>query len=216
MIHNKSRAGWLGASDTATVMGNWDTDTFARWWNIKLGITEGNFSNQYTAAGTAYEHRILDFLGIVCRDRQVRIRRIGKYHVRLRVNLDGEDDIVHEVKTHKSDRFSVSKAYWMQAQVEMYATGKKLVIEAYRMLEADYENFFNEIDPLRLSSHPIAYDPLWIEREYLPRLIYLSRCMKERCFPCKDDYQIFRSTYEMPSNGLRSKLTAIFGRSGTS
>lgn len=206
MIHNKSRAGWIGASDSATVMGNWETKTFADWWNVKLGLAESSFSNQYTAAGTAYEHRILDALGVKGRDRQIRIRRIGKYRVRLRVNLDGEDDIIHEVKTHKTEKFTVSKAYWQQAQVEMFATKKRLVIDAYRLLPDDYENFFNPIDERRLSRHQVAYDASWVEREYLPRLVYLSRCMKEGRFPCKADYQTFRSTYEMRSKSSRLRL----------
>jgi hypothetical protein len=189
MIADKSRAGWFGASDTATIMGNWETDTFARWWNVKLGITENNFSNQYTAAGTAYEHRILDFLGIKNRDRQIKMKKWNGHSIRLRVNLDGEDDIIHEVKTHKSEKFTVTKAYWMQAQVEMFASGKRLVIGSYRLLDGDYDNFFNPIDPNRLGRHFVEYDPMWVQREYMPRLIYLTQCMKEGKFPCKAELQ---------------------------
>lgn len=189
MIADKSRAGWFGASDTATIMGNWETDTFAKWWNVKLGLTENNFGNQYTAAGTAYEHRILDHLGIKGRDRQIRIKKWNGHRIRLRVNLDGEDDIIHEVKTHKSEKFSVTKAYWMQAQVEMFASGKMLVIESYRLLDGDYDNFFNPIDPQRLGRHPVPYDPMWVQKEYMPRLIYLTKCMKEGRFPCKAELQ---------------------------
>lgn len=75
MIKNKSRAGWFGASDTATIMGNWQTKTFAAWWMVKLGLAENNFTNIYLAAGTAYEHRILDALGVKKRDRQIKIRK---------------------------------------------------------------------------------------------------------------------------------------------
>ena len=39
MIHNQDRSGWFGASDTARIMGNWNTQTFARWWGEKLGKT---------------------------------------------------------------------------------------------------------------------------------------------------------------------------------
>lgn len=35
MISNHDRSGWIGASDTAMVMGNWDTETFRRWWATK-------------------------------------------------------------------------------------------------------------------------------------------------------------------------------------
>jgi hypothetical protein len=216
MIKDKSRAGWFGASDSATIMGNWETDTFAKWWNVKLGLSENNFQNQYTAAGTAYEHKILDHLGIKGRDRQIRIKKIGKYRVRLRVNLDGEDDIIHEVKTHKSPKFTVSKAYWQQAQVEMYATGKGLVIESYRLNEADYDNFFRDIDPTRLGRHPVPYDKRWVEYEYLPRLIYLSKCMKERCFPCKADFAIFRSELRIESKRSQSSSTRTSEQDTTS
>lgn len=195
MIADKSRAGWFGASDTATIMGNWETDTFAKWWNVKLGITDNNFSNQYTAAGTAYEHRILDFLGIKNRDRQIRMKKWNGHSIRLRVNLDGEDDIIHEVKTHKSEKFTVTKAYWMQAQVEMFASRKMLVIDSYRLLDGDYDNFFNPIDPNRLGRHSVEYDPMWVQREYMPRLIYLTQCMKEGKFPCKAELQTLTSAY---------------------
>ena len=195
MIADKSRAGWFGASDTATIMGNWETDTFAKWWNVKLGITDNNFSNQYTAAGTAYEHRILDFLGIKNRDRQIRLKKWNGHSIRLRVNLDGEDDIIHEVKTHKSEKFTVTKAYWMQAQVEMFASRKMLVIDSYRLLDGDYDNFFNPIDPNRLGRHSVEYDPMWVQREYMPRLIYLTQCMKEGKFPCKAELQTLTSAY---------------------
>ena len=201
MIKDKSRAGWFGASDTATIMGNWETDTFARWWNIKLGLTEGNFSNQYTAAGTAYEHRILDHLGIKGRDRQIRMKKWNGHPIRLRVNLDGEDNIIHEVKTHKSEKFTVTKAYWMQAQVEMFATGKLLCIDSYRLLPEDYDNFFNPIDPTRLRRQMIQYDPTWVQKEYMPRLIYLTKCMKEGRFPCKAEFATLMSAYSTPSRG---------------
>ena len=209
----KRNKSWLTHLITHHIQDQWDiiTRQFRRKTLIYKAVS--NFSNQYTAAGTAYEHRILDHLGIKGRDRQIRIRRIGKYLVRLRVNLDGEDEIIHEVKTHKSEKFTVSKAYWQQAQVEMFATRKNLVIDAYRLLPADYDNFFNPIDKNRLSRHPVAYDGGWVEREYLPRLVYLSRCMKEGRFPCKEEYQTFRSTYEMRSKSSRLKLKVTSGDS---
>ena len=37
MIHNHDRSGWFGASDTSTIMGNWATETFRKWWLEKLG-----------------------------------------------------------------------------------------------------------------------------------------------------------------------------------
>ena len=185
MIKNHSRAYWFGASDTAMIMGRWDTQTFYKWWLVKCGaVPQPTWSTKAMRAGTYYEHRILDALGIKKRDRQIRIRRL-----RLRVNLDGEERrTVHEVKTHGKPKFTVSKAYWQQAQVEMYATKKKLVINAYRLLEADYENYFNEIDAERLSEHPIEYDQAWIKEQYLPRLKYLARCLRRHRLPKESEF----------------------------
>ena len=179
MIHSQDRSGWFGASDTARIMGNWDTPTFYRWWAEKLGITHSRFSTAAMRAGTAYEHKILDAIGVSRMDRQIRKRRLL-----LRVNLDGEDEsTIHEVKTHSSRVFRVSRAYWQQCQVEMFAAGKQCRIVAYRLLEDDYLNFFREIDPERLSFHPVEYDHIWIEWEYLPRLRYLAACLKRKETP---------------------------------
>lgn len=120
MIKDQDRSGWFGASDTAQIMRSWDTESFRRWWAVKLGIRQETFTSPAMRAGTAYEHRILDALGIIERDRQIRIPSL-----RLRVNLDGETPAtICEVKTHKGDKpFAVSKAYRQQCQVEMFASG---------------------------------------------------------------------------------------------
>lgn len=179
MIRNKDRSGWIGASDTAMVMGNWATKTFARWWRVKLGIDRDHFSTVAMLAGTAYEHRILNYIGVDKMDRQIRKRRL-----RLRVNLDGEFcDTIKEVKTYGGECFKVSKGYWQQAQVEMYAAKKRLDIVAYHLVEEDYRNFFRPIDPERISVHHIEYDLAWIQKEYLPRLKYLARCMRKGVWP---------------------------------
>lgn len=177
MIADKSRAGWFGASDTSKIMGRWDTPTFARFWLEKLGVIENTYINRQMLAGTYYEHRILDALGIKQRDRQI---RIPKY--RLRVNLDGETDIIHEVKTYGAV-FKVTKPYWQQCQVQIFAAKKPCEITAYKLLPEDYKNFFNPIDMKRLSYHPIEYDAEWIDREYLPRIEYLAWCLKRRFTP---------------------------------
>lgn len=119
MIHDQDRSGWFGASDTATIMGSWDTETFRRWWAVKLGIRQDHYTNAAMQAGTAYEHKILDALGVKTRDRQIKV-----YALRLRVNYDGDDaQTVTEVKTYSKAPFKVSRAYWMQCQVEMFASG---------------------------------------------------------------------------------------------
>lgn len=178
MIHSKDRSGWFGASDTSIICGNWNTKTFERWWLTKLGITTNNFESLQMKTGTALEHRILRAIGVTKMDRQIKIRRY-----RLRVNLDGETDIIHEVKTHGKEKFNLTKSYWQQAQVEMFATGKGLEIVAYRLLPDDYKNWFLPIDPNRIERIPIEYEQSWIKEVYLPRLMILKDCLHSRSWP---------------------------------
>ncbi len=178
MIRSQNRAGWIGASDTARVVGNWNTKTFEEFWQEKLGLLEKTYKSPAMMAGTNYEHRILEAIGVTKMDRQIKIR---KY--RLRVNLDGEtDDTIKEVKTHKGE-FRISKAYWQQAQVEMFSARKALDIVSYQMTDEEYKNYFLPIVPERIKVHPIEYDPVWIEKEYLPKLEYLASRLKEKRWP---------------------------------
>lgn len=183
MIHNKSRAGWFGASDTARIMGNWDTLTFRLWWLEKLGIRTNHIKTDAMQAGTAYEHKILSAIGVKKMDRQIKLRVL-----RLRVNLDGEDrETITEVKTHKGD-FKVSKAYWQQCQVEMFATRKQCRIVSYQLTDAEYENFFLPIDEGRIATWPIDRDNEFLRCEYLPRLAYLAGCLRRRETPTKEGF----------------------------
>jgi hypothetical protein len=184
MIRNHDRSGWFGASDTRFIMGNWNTQTFAYWWLEKLGLRKNTFTTLAMQTGSAFEHRILDALGVKKRDRQIKRRRY-----RLRVNLDGEDAIIHEVKTYGGESFRISASYRMQAQVEMFAAKKPLTIQAYRLMDDDYRNFFNAIDENRLSAHPIEYDPEWIKNAYLPRLVYLAKCLRKKRFPSIEEFE---------------------------
>ena len=185
MIKSSDRSGWFGASDTAIIMGNWKTKTFARWWAEKLGLIKNTYTSTAMITGTMYEPRILDHLGIEKRDRQIKLRSL-----RLRVNLDGEDlDAIVEVKTTGGE-YRVSKAHWQQVQVQMYASGKKARIVAYKLDPDDYKNYFNPIDPMRLASHEIEYDREWLESKFLPRLRYLSACLKRGVFPSECDITV--------------------------
>lgn len=184
MIHNKDRSGWFGASDTAKMMGNWQTKGFIHFWGEKLGISHSQLCTRAMATGTHYEGRVLDFLDIRRRNRQIK-----RYGLRLRVNLDGEDRwTIYEIKTHRN-AFCVTKAYWQQAQVEMFAARKRLVIVAYQVGQAEYDNFFLPIEPDRLQTYPVAYDTGFIQNEYLPRLRYLAWCLQERVWPNAEEYQ---------------------------
>lgn len=183
MIQSHDRSGWFGASDTSTIMGNWNTKTFAKWWMVKLGVSENNFSSIAMKTGTAYEHSILAHIGVTRKDRQIR-----RGSLRLRVNLDGEtQDMVHEVKTHGGAKFKVATAYWQQCQVEMFATKKRCRIVAYKLMPEDYENWFNPIDDERMSFHPIDYDPAWVQEQYLPRLKYRAKCLRKGRWPRESD-----------------------------
>lgn len=183
MIHDKNRAGWFGASDTARIMGNWDTLTFRLWWLEKLGIRTNRIKTDAMQAGTAYEHKILSAIGVKKMDRQIKLRVL-----RLRVNLDGEDrETITEVKTHKGD-FKVSKAYWQQCQVEMFATRKLCRIVSYQLTDAEYENFFLPIDKDRIAVWPIERDNEFLRCKYLPRLAYLAGCLRKRETPTKEGF----------------------------
>ena len=179
MIKDKDRTGYIGASDTKYVMMGWDTKTFQAWWQSKIGMDDGEVDNIYTLTGNLYEPLILDFLNVEERNRQIIIGR-------LRVNLDGEtEDKVIEVKTYNYIRGwkkpkNVKKwDYWMQVQVEMFATNKRQgMIAAYGLLPTEYGEEC-EIDPNRMLFELIEYDEAWIEDEYLPRLNILAKCIED-------------------------------------
>lgn len=182
MISSKDRSGYIGASDTHFVMGNWETKTFAKWWQVKQGFFQNNFTNDAMMAGTAYEHKILDSLNIpgLEKDKQI-IKGL------LRVNLDGNTSTkIYEVKTYNAEKkFKVSSNYRMQVNVEMYALGvREACIVAYGLMPEDYRNYFRDIDQSRISFHPIEYDEAFIE-EYEKRMLYLCNCLKNGNFPQK-------------------------------
>lgn len=183
MIQNQDRSYYIGASDTSMVVGNWTTKTFEKWWLEKLGLNKNDLKTEAMQTGTNYEHKILEALGIenLEKDKQIIINR-------LRVNLDGNTDTcIYEVKTHNIEKeFKVSKQYWRQAQVEMFASNiHKLYIVAYGLQEDDYKNFFNTIDKDRIKLLQVDYDEKFITEEYIPKLEILTRCLKEGVFPCK-------------------------------
>lgn len=181
MINSKDRSKYFGASDTSYIVGNWNTKSFEKWWLVKLGFATNDFTNESIKAGNNYEHKILDSLNIenLQKDTQIIIDR-------LRVNLDGNtNECIYEVKTYNNRKvFKVSKQYWRQVQVQMYASDiKNLYIVAYGLEEKDYKNFFNEIDENRIQKIKIEYNEEFIEKEYLPKLNYLTNCLKKGEYP---------------------------------
>lgn len=185
MISDSDRSGWFGASDTKYIMGNWKTKTFQNWWLTKLGIRTNNFRNVAMNAGTYYEHAILDVIGSPRKDHQI---IIPEY--KLKINLDGDGIArIDEVKTYKHEKgFTVSKDYWQQVQVQMYAKFYEegivpnTKIWAYGLLPEDYKNFFNPIDRERLKDYPIEYDSVFIDA-YLHRGLYLKDCLEKGVMP---------------------------------
>lgn len=185
MIQDQDRSGWFGASDTAYIMGNWKTKTFKSWWLQKLGLNTSHYASRAMNAGTYYEHAILDFIGAPRKDHQIIIPELL-----LRVNYDGDGlGRIHEVKTHKAEKpFKVTKGYWQQVQVQIFAKIEtenvvpQSEIVSYGLLDADYKNFFNEIDPDRVKHWPIEYDHAFIEK-YLERLSILQNCLLKGAFP---------------------------------
>ena len=182
MIASKDRSGWFGASDTDKVVGNWKTKTWFNWWMQKIGINNDHFYNQYTLAGTHYEHRILESLGFPMElDKQ-----FIDEDLLLRVNLDGNTtDCIYECKTTQSDKeFKMPKKYWSQVQVQMFASGiHRAVIVVYALKAEDYDNFFHAIDPDRRSEYAVDYDEQWINTVYIPKLRILADCLKRGVLP---------------------------------
>ena len=181
MIQNQDRSGYFGASDTSMIVGNWKTKTFEKWWLEKLGLNKNNINTEAIKAGNNYEHKILEALEKINleMDKQIIIDR-------LRVNLDGNTNTcIYEVKTYKANKeFKVSRQYWRQAQVEMYASGiHNLYIVAYGLNESDYNNYFNKIDKKRIQMIKVNYDEKFIKKEYLPKLELLTKCLKEGEYP---------------------------------
>lgn len=180
MIADKDRSGYIGGSDTSMVMRSWSTKTFEKWWRTKQGFGENNISTDAMKAGTAYEHKILDSLGIpeMEKDKQIIIGRI-------RVNLDGNTPTkIYEVKTHSADKaFKVSADYRRQVNVQMWASGiHRAEIVAYGLLPEDYDNYYRDIDPRRISHHTIEYDEAFL-REYKKRVNVLCDCLNTGRFP---------------------------------
>ena len=180
MIASQDRSGYIGASDVQYVIGNWKTKTWEKWWMQKLGINRDHFDNEFTKAGTNWEHRILDSLNLpnLEKDKQIIIGR-------LRVNLDGNTPWkIYECKTHHVDKeFKVSADYRRQVNVQMFASGiYEACIVAYGLEDEDYSNYYRDIDLARLTEHPIEYDDKFIG-EYQKRLDYLSYCSDNGLFP---------------------------------
>lgn len=193
MITNHDRSGWFGASDSKFVMAKRrDTKSWLEWWNEKLGHSQRDVHTEAMAAGTAWEHKILDAVNPAIRkDHQIVIE---KY--RLRVNYDGDlDGTIYEVKTHnflkepsfidrETGEVNTKHPVWKQCQVEMYAMKtKKLYIVAYGLIAEEYKDYSLPVDDKRIDFHRVEYDKQWTHNEYLPRLKELCRALRKGRIP---------------------------------
>lgn len=182
MIESQDRCGYIGASDAEKVIGNWKTKTWFNWWMQKIGVVNDHFSNTYTLAGTHFEHRILESIGIPMElDKQIIIEEL-----KLRVNLDGNTkDRIYECKTFKNEKgFILPKKYVNQVQVQMFASGiHKASIVAYGLVKEDYDNFFRPIDPDRRKIIDIPYNEQWIMDVYMPKHNRLRDCLVKGVLP---------------------------------
>ena len=183
MITDHDRSGYIGASDVQFVIGNWKTKTWEKFWMQKLGLNRDHFDNEYTKAGTNWEHKILDSLHIpgLQKDAQFIIEDL-----RLRVNLDGNTPgRIYECKTYKAEKgWKLPAKYVNQVQVQMYGSrifGADIV--SYGLLPEDYQNYLRSVDPGRRRVEPVEYDPKWIETVYLPKHRILAEALKKGVFP---------------------------------
>lgn len=186
MIADNDRSGYFGASDTPYIIGNTETKSFEHWWLEKCGILRNTFTNDAMCAGTQYEHKILEHIGVENMDQQIIIEEL-----KLRVNLDGDmDKVNYEVKTYRHDKgFKMPKKYVYQVNVQEFALKYKFgdwnssKVVAYGLTDYDYRNYFNPIEDERLSFYPVEYDERWINNIYLPRLEYYAECLKKGVMP---------------------------------
>lgn len=180
MIADHDRSGWIGASDTDYVVGNWETATWEKWMLGKLGIHESHIETVAMNAGTHKEHQILEHIGCDRADRQI---LLPEY--RLRVNLDGE--IVRKIcecKTYGYGKgFKLPLKYKRQVWVQMFAAEtEEASVYAYGLTDDDYRNYFLPIDDNRLMEFPIEYNREFIEN-YREPLTVLARCIEEGRLP---------------------------------
>lgn len=193
MISSKDRSGYFGASDTDMILTKFYKKAFLDWWDIKTGKVEKHYNNIAMTTGSIYEHPILDKLayerGINMElDKQVIIEDL-----KLRVNLDGNDETtIYECKTRKAIDWKIPQKYINQVRVQMFATGLQGIIVDYLITDADYEaaSFGRvlEIDMERITLTRIDQDERWLNEVYLPRLTYLSQCLKENRQPSEEEF----------------------------
>lgn len=182
MITSHDRSGWFGASDVEMIVGPWTSKTWEAWYLEKLGFPRQRVETAAMNAGTHWEHRILDAIDPrIEKDKQILVEELL-----LRVNYDGTTaDTDHEVKTFAWEKgFKLPKRYVRQVQVQMFAGGyKRAKIHAYGLIPAEYDNYFLPVDKRRLLEFPVAYDPVWVNEIFLPKINRLAACLRAGVIP---------------------------------
>lgn len=187
MIKDHDRAYWFGASDSQKILTpNHDTKTWQAWWRVKCGLEDPEFTgNRYTAAGTRFEHPILEcFDKKINKDRQIIIEEL-----RLRVNYDGDlDGTIFEVKTHQALKpFEMTPYIYAQCQTQMYVWRqtrddfKGLYVLSYGLLDRDYENLEPTVDDIdfdRIKVQKVKYSKGHVKR-FLKALEPLAEELKQ-------------------------------------
>lgn len=189
MIHDKDRSGWFGASDTKYIMSkNWSTKTFKEWWQVKLGNITRDIDTLPIRVGNLYEGKVLDSVSFILEQEIERDKQILIPELSLRVNLDGNTSThLYEVKTQKKS--IIKKEYLDQIQVQMFASKLEGCLVTYLVTNEEYEAasciepVVLDIDGTRLNLVHVQKDNNWINDQYLPRLEYLSRCLKGGILP---------------------------------
>ncbi|MCI8589706.1 MAG: hypothetical protein HFE77_03230 [Clostridiales bacterium] len=139
-------------------------------------------------AGTHWEHRVLDSLGLPMEfDRQILIPDLS-----LRVNLDGNtSDTIYECKTHGADKpFRCPKKYYQQVWAQLFAAretglscGAYGKIIDYGLVDEDYHNYFLPVDSDRRGETVVEYNGDFIENTFLPKLHHLHDCLQKGAWP---------------------------------
>lgn len=187
MIKDYDRRYWFGASDSEKIITpNHNTETWKKWWRVKCGLEESDFKgNKYTAAGTRFEHPILEcFDKGINEDRQLKIEEL-----RLRVNYDGDKNgVIYEVKTHKIDRpFEMTPYIEAQVQTQMYVWKEcmeefnGLYVLSYGLTEEDYMNkepTADDVDFDRIKVHKVKY-----KRRYIKHFLKVLKPLVEELRP---------------------------------
>lgn len=221
MISNQDRSGYFGASDAKFIL---DTDfnskTFAEWWDIKTGRSDKHIVNDAMVTGTLYEHPIMQTFSEMYKiplelDKQIIIEDL-----KLRVNLDANSgNNIYECKTFKAGKSFNHKQYINQVRIQMYAMNTdNATIVAYPVSDADYnaakQNFVLPIAADKIEIYPIQQDERWINETFLPRLRYLAYCLSEDKYPNEAEFDLINAKLstipnEKEFNALQIKISAL-------